>query len=303
LRREKISFEPGDLGTGSVSLVVVTAKLGPWDRVGSLIDVDVAAVSDTKSLTGGILLETELKGLDGQVYAVAKGALSTASWNVSGNAASAIKNHPTVARIPNGANVERQEIADFVQMIDGFQCITLNLRNSDFTTAERIRNVIESQYLNSVFVEDAGTVRVRVPHTISRLDMVSFVDKITSFEVQVDSPAVVVINERTGTIIVGEKVAISPVGISQGALVISVKEIENVSQPSPFSDVGQTAITQDTGLDIREETGSLIPVPKVVTVSELAKALNRIGATPRDLIAIFNGLKEMGALQAELRIM
>ncbi len=303
LRREKITFDPQDLGEGSIAIVAVTSKLGPWDRLGSRIDVDVSTISDAASLTGGILLETELYGLDGQVYAVAKGALSTSSWNAGGAAASAIKNHPTVARIPNGAHVEREEIADFYQVINGMRFVTLNLRNSDFTTAENIRQVIEGKYPSSVYVDDAGTVRVKVPNEIAATDMISFVDKITRLEVDVDSPAVVVINERTGTIIVGEKVAISPVGISQGSLVISVKEIQNVSQPNAFSEVGDTVVTQDTGLDITEEEGYLIPVPRVVTVSELAKALNRIGATPRDLIAIFNGLKEMGALQAELRIM
>lgn len=303
LRREKVAFSTSDLGQGSIAVVAVTAKLGPWSRVGSRIDIDISTISDASSLVGGMLLETELRGLDGQVYAVAKGALSTSSWNASGAAASSVRNHPTVARIPNGAHVEREEISDFVEVINGMRFITLNLRNSDFTTAENIREVIEESFPASVLVQDAGSVKVKVPDNVGKANMISFVDKITTLNVNVDSPAVVVINERTGTIIVGENVAISPVGISQGALVVSVKEIENVSQPQPFSDLGETVVTQDTGLDIIEEEGHLIPVPKVVTVSELAKALNRIGATPRDLIAIFNGLKEMGALQAELRIM
>lgn len=303
LRREKIAFSPEDLGEGSIAVVAVTAKLGPWARLGSRIDVDVSTISDAKSLTGGMLLETELLGLDGRVYAVAKGALSTASWNAGGAAASSIKNHPTVARIPNGAHVEREELSDFIQINNGVRFVTLSLRNSDFTTAQNIREAIEGKYPSSVLVQDAGTIKLKIPQEVQTTDLISFMDKITQMEVDVDSPAVVVINERTGTIIVGEKVAISPVGISQGSLVVSVKEVENVSQPNPFSDSGDTVVTQDTGLDITEEEGHLIPVPRVVTVSELAKALNRIGATPRDLIAIFNGLKEMGALQAELRIM
>lgn len=302
LRREGIVLSRSQLGQGNTALVAVTADLGPWDRVGSTIDVTVSAIGDAGSLVNGMLLATELRGADGQVYAVARGSLSTASWNVEGAAASAVRNHPTIARIPNGAHVEREELSDFVETIGGMRFVTLNLRNSDFTTAEEIRKAIESVFPKSVFVEDAGTIRVKVPDTVNQLRIAEFMDTITQLEVKVDMPAVVVINERTGTIVVGERVAISPVAISQGSLVVTIKESAQVSQPSPFSEVGNTVTVPDTSLNINEEKGYLIPVPRVVTVSELANALNRIGATPRDLISIFTGLKDAGALQAELKI-
>jgi flagellar P-ring protein precursor FlgI len=307
LGREGITFNPSSLASGSIALVAVTAELGPWDRVGSRIDINVSTVGDAKSLQGGILLATELRGLDGQVYAVASvPSISTASWTVesSKTGSKAAKNHPTVGRIPNGAHVERQEIGSFWENIGGSRFITMVLRNSDFGTAERIRQAIETAYPDTAYVQDAGTIRVKVPETVSQRNMVRFVDEITSYDVDVDIPAVVIINERTGTIVVGGNVAISETAIAQGSLVVKVKEQQYVSQPTtPFTEGATTAVVDDTAISVEEEEGHLIPVPNVVTVEQLANALNAIGATPRDLIAIFNALKAAGALQAKLQIM
>jgi flagellar P-ring protein precursor FlgI len=308
-RDSGVVLSPEELQSGNIAVVIVTAQLGPFAREGSSLDVDVSSIGDAESLKGGILLPTPLKGLDGpgldgQVYAVAQGPISISGWTASGDQGSISKNHQTVGRIPNGAIVEREELADFVEYLSGHRYIVLNLRNDDFSTAERIKLAINKIYPLSTVVVDPGTVKVQVPDEISDDEIAGFIDSATSPQVAVDAPAVVVINERTGTIVVGENVGISEVAISQGSLVVKVSETANVSQPTaPFSDAGETAIVPETRIGIDEERGYLIPVPRVVTVSELANALNAIGATPTDLIAIFNALKKAGALQAKLEIM
>ena len=304
LRSSGLVLTPKDLTGGNIAVVMVTAELGPFSREGSLIDADVSAIGDAKSLQGGMLLPTPLKGLDGQIYAVAQGGVSIGGWTVSGEKASITKNHQTVGRIPSGATVEKEEIATFIEYIAGHRFITLNLRNSDFSIAERISKAIEQIYEDSAVVVDAGTIKVKVPSEISREGIAGFIDNITMPDVKVDVPGVVVINERTGTIVVGENVGISAVAISQGSLVVKIKETETVSQPvAPFSDAGTTEIVPDTTIAVEEKDGYLIPVYRSVTVSELANTLNAIGATPTDMIAIFNALKRAGALQAKLVIM
>jgi flagellar P-ring protein precursor FlgI len=304
LRRSGLVLSPTDLTSGNIAVVIVTAELGPFARVGSRIDVDVSAIGDAKSLQGGMLLPTPLEGLDEQVYAVAQGGVSIGGWAAAGDKSSIAKNHQTVGRIPGGAIVEEEEISTFVEYLAGHRLITLNLRNSDFSTAERISNAINDTFPDSTVVVDAGTIQVKVPGEISQAGIAGFIDDITRLEVQVDIPAVVVINERTGTIVVGENVGISAVAISQGSLVIKIKETEIVSQPTaPFSDAGTTEKVPETAIGVEETEGHLIPMSRTVTVSELAKSLNAIGATPRDLIAIFNTLKQAGALQAKLVIM
>jgi len=304
LRRSGMVFDVSDLSSGSLAIVMVTAELGPFDRVDSTIDVTVSTLEDASTLQGGMLLATELKGLDGQVYAVAAGPVSTSGISASGEKASITKNHPTVAVIPGGATVEKQELAGFVEEVAGQRFVAFNLRNKDFATAQNIASSINAAYPGSSTAIDAGTVRVNIPVEITSKDVTAFVDGISQLDAAVDMPAVVVINERTGTIVVGERVGISAVAISQGSLVVKVKETEMVSQPlAPFSNAGTTEKTQDTMIGVQEKTGYLIPVQKVVTVYDLAKALNAIGASPRDLIAIFNMLKKAGALQARLEIM
>jgi len=304
LRDSGLVLDPSDLTGGNIAVVIVTAVLGPFAREGSRIDVDASAIGDAKSLQGGKLLSTPLKGLDGQVYAVAEGGISIGGWTASGDKASITKNHQTVGRIPDGATVEKEELATFVENIAGSRIITLNLRNVDFSTARQISQAINRDYPESAVVVDAGTIKVKMPGEIRQQDIAGFIDDITTPEVQVDAPAVVVINERTGTIIVGENVGISAVAISQGSLVVKIKESEIVSQPTaPFSDSGTTETVQDTEIGVEEQQAYLIPVSRSVTVSELAKSINAIGATPTDLIAIFNALKEAGALQARLIIM
>jgi flagellar P-ring protein precursor FlgI len=304
LRDSGLVLNPSDLTGGNVAVVWVTAELGPFAREGSRIDADVSAIGDAKSLQGGKLLPTPLKGLDGQVYAVADGGISIGGWTATGDKASITKNHQTVGRIPDGATVEKEEIATFVEQIGGERVITLNLRNGDFSTARQVSEAVNKSYPDSAVVVDAATIRVKIPEQVAQEGIAGFIDEITQPEVTVDVPAVVVINERTGTIVVGEKVGISAVAISQGSLVVKIKETEMVSQPTaPFSDSGTTQKVPDTMIGVEESQAYLIPMSRSVTVSELAKSLNAIGATPTDLIAIFNALKKAGALQAKLVIM
>jgi flagellar P-ring protein precursor FlgI len=304
LRDSGIVLSPKDLTGGNIALVIVTAELGPFAHEGSRIDVDVSAIGDAKSLQGGMLLPAPLKGLDDQVYAMAQGGVSLGGWTAGGNEATISKNHQTVGRIPGGAVVEKAEVATFVEAVAGKRFITFNLRNIDFTTAQRISRTINVVFADSAEVVDAGTIRVRVPDNTEQTAIAGFIDNISRLEVVVDMPAVVVINERTGTIVVGENVGISAVAISQGSLVVKVKETEIVSQPTaPFSGAGTTERVPETIVGVEEKEGVLIPVGRSVTVADLARALNAIGATPRDLIAIFNALKKAGALQARLEIM
>jgi flagellar P-ring protein precursor FlgI len=304
LRRSGLVFSPDDIKGGNIAVVGVTAELGPFACEGSRIDVDVSSIGDAKSLQGGKLLMTELSGADGQVYAIASGGVSIGGWTASGDKASITKNHQTVGRIPAGATVEKTETSAFIENLAGHRFITLGLRNNDFSTAQRISDAINQSFPDSAVVVDAGTIKVKIPDSITQTGIAGFIDDITSYEVKVDTPAVVVINERTGTIVVGENVGISTVAISQGSLVIKIRETASVSQPvAPFSDAGTTEVVPETMVGVQEKEGYLIPVPKTVTVSDLAKTLNAIGATPTDLIAIFNALKKAGALQAKLEIM
>lgn len=304
LRDSGLVLSPSDLTGGNVAVVMVTAELGPFDREGARIDVDVSSLGDAKSLQGAMLLPTPLRGLDGQVYAVAQGGMSLGGWSVSGSQASLSKNHQTVGRIPDGAIVEKSELATFIEQAAGLRYLTLTLRNNDFTTAQRISDVINKAYPGIAVVLDAGAIRVGVPLEITAAGIVPFIDEITLKEVTIDTPAIIVINERTGTIVVGENVGISSVAIAQGSLVVKVKETAQVSQPgAAFSEGATTEVIPETALDVEEQSAYLIPLEKAVTVSELAKTLNAIGASPRDLIAIFNALKRAGALQAKLILM
>jgi len=305
LRNANLVLNVDDVTGGNIALVMVTASLGPFSREGSRIDVDVSSIGDAKSLQGGMLLATPLLGLDGEVYAVTRASgISLGGFAASGKQGSVSKNHQTVGRIPDGAIVERAEVADYIETVAGERYLTLNLRNSDFTTAEHIKQAVNAICPDSAIVLDAGSIKIKVPHEIPISENVKFIDSISSLEVKVDMPAVVVINERTGTIVVGENVGISAVAISQGSLVVKVSETGSVSQPTtPFTDGATTEVIPETLISMEEADGHLIPMPQMVTVSELANALNSLGASPTDLIAIFNALKKAGALQAKLEIM
>ncbi len=304
LKDEGMVVSTGDLSGNNIAIVMVTAHLEPFARLNSRIDVEVSSFQDAESLQGGTLLSTLLKGLDGEVYAVAQGAVSLAGWTASGDKASITKNHQAIGVIPGGATVEREEIATFIEYFANKRFITLNLRNVDFSTAGRIGKTINQIYPDCATVIDAGTIRVKVPDKINQEGIADFIADIRKPEIRVDIPAMVVINERTGTIVVGGSVGISSVAISQGSLVVKIKEKYLISQPDTEFTMGATTeIIPDTELSVAEPEGVLIPIPRTVTVAELARTLNAIGATPSDLIAIFHALKKAGALQAKLEMM
>jgi flagellar P-ring protein precursor FlgI len=299
LRRKGLVLNPSELSSKNIASVVVTTELPAFGRRGSHIDVTVSTIGSASSLQGGKLLMTELVGADGQVYAVAQGSLSVGGFAASGEGASVVKNHPTVGRITAGAIVEREEVAEVIENGE----VALLLRNPDYTTATRMAEAISKLYERSSTAADAGTVRIRLPKGIDQSNLSVFLDRVGALTVATDSPALVVINERTGTIIVGENVGVSKVAISHGSLSIVTQEHESVSQPTPFSKTGSTEKTKETEVKAIEGKGTLHVVERTVSVSELARSLNAMGLTPRDLIAIFEALKKAGALQAELRIM
>lgn len=299
LRRKGLVLNPDELSSKNIASVIVTTELPAFGRKGSHVDVTVSTIGSASSLQGGKLLMTELVGADGQVYAVAQGSLSVGGFSAGGEGASVTKNHPTVGRITSGAIVEREELAEIIENGE----IALLLRNPDYTTATRMAEAINKLHEKSSVAVDAGTVRIRLPKGVDRANLSAFLDRIGALTVATDSPALVVINERTGTIIVGENVGVSKVAISHGSLSIVTQERQEVSQPLPFSKTGTTEKTTETEVKAIEGKGTLHVVERTVSVSELARALNAMGLTPRDLIAIFEALKKAGALQAELRIM
>ncbi len=296
LLRMGVTVNPKDVKAKNAASVIVTATLPPFPRNGNRIDALVSAMADAKSLEGGTLLMTPLKGPDGRVYGVAQGPVSIGGFSAGGGGAAVQKNHPTVGRVPNGVLIEREVQVD----INHLESLRFLLKEPDFTVssnaAREINRAMKGGYAQAV---DPSTVVVEVPENY-RGRVVELVRLLEHVEVGIDRPARVVINERTGTVIIGENVTIAPVAIAHGGLTIEVKTDYLVSQPEPFSR-GQTAVVPDTKLNAEEKKAHLMEV-KGATLGEVVRALNAMGVTPRDLIAILQALKEAGALKAELEI-
>jgi flagellar P-ring protein precursor FlgI len=277
---------------------MITADLPPFARVGSEIDVLVSSVGDAKSLQGGTLLLSPLKGSDNRIYALAQGPLLVGGFSASGAAGGGVqKNHPTVARIPGGATIEREIPFQFNTLGE----LTVSLNKPDFTTALRMAGAINSEIGSQVASPtDAGTIRVQVPEPF-RGNLVPLVAELEQIQVRPDNRARIVLSERTGTVVMGEDVRISPVAIAHGNLSVQIKERKNVSQPPPFSQ-GETTVTDETQINVAEENQRLILLSEGTSLGEVVKALNAIGVSPRDLITVFQALHASGALQAELEI-
>jgi flagellar P-ring protein precursor FlgI len=277
---------------------MVIAKLPPFARIGSSIDVNVSSVGDAKSLVGGTLLLTPLRGVDGNVYALAQGAVSVGGFGAGGAAGGSItKNHLLAARIANGATVERE----IPMPLDGKNSLTMTLHQPDFTTAHRISETINASMRGHVAKAlDSGTLQLSIPAEFQQ-NVAKFIADIETLAVAPDTVAKIVVNEKTGTVVIGENVRISTVAVSHGNLSISIKETLNVSQPWPRSG-GETVITPETDIQITEEDSKVIVMPGGATIGELVRALNAIGVTPRDLISIFQSIEASGALQAVLEI-
>lgn len=295
-----IRIDPGDIRAKNVASVMVTATLPPFIRPGSEIDVTLSSIGDAKSLAGGTLLLTPLRGADGNVYAVAQGAVSTGGFVIEGTGGdSAQKNHPTVSTIAGGAIVERAIPFDLFQS----QRVRIVLREPDFTTMTRVVAEINQFFGRPLAAAvDAASVEVPILGEFSR-DPIGFVAQLEQLEVVQDVEARVVVNERTGTIVMGEHVRVSRVALAHGNLSIAIRGETQVSQPSPFAQQGATAIVNNSDVTVGEEVSALSIVGGQVTLGEVVAALNALGATPRDLVSIFTALKRAGALQAELIIM
>lgn len=307
-----------DVKADNVAAVMVTAKLPPFVKYGSKVDVDVSSIGNAKSLLGGTLLMTLLKGADGEIYAVAQGPITIGGFSASGAAGGGVtKNHTTAGRITNGATVEKELPFEFEKT----RMLGINLYQHDFTTSTHLADVINSSIRNvEAKLIDSGSVTVKVKKNVD-MSMVQLVALVENLDVPVDSTAVVVMSEKTGTVVMGENVRISTVAIAHGNLSIQIKEEKKVSQPLPFAPGaafgsaptrgkggvimapgGQTVVTPESQVTVAEEKKQLLVVPKGVTIQEVVRALNAIGVSPRDLITIMQVIKAAGALQADLRI-
>ena len=300
LEKMGVTVQPDDIAdVENVAAVMVTTDLPAFASQGSRIDVLVSSIGDAENLQGGTLLFTPLKGADGSVYAVAQGPVSTGGFTVSGNSGDEVqKNFPTVGRVVGGALVEKEIHSNFNQK----DSLTLALHDPDFTTASRVAQAINRAFFSQLAqTENAGSIQVSVPENYLG-NTVQFVTMIESLGVTPDMVSKVVVNERTGTVIMGENVRISTIAIAHGNLSIQIDESQNVSQPLPFSRGGRTVVTPESDIVVQEGKNPIFLVESGVSIGELVKALNALGVSPRDLIAIFQALKAAGALQAELEI-
>lgn len=310
LERIGMTISESEISVKNVAAVMVTAKLPPFVREGSRIDCTVSSLGNATNLQGGVLLMTPLQAADGKVYAVAQGSVSMGGFNVGdgGSGGSTVqKNHPTVGRIPQGALIEREVASHFSS--EGK--INIVLKEADFTTSTRVAAAINAELIEDkevdnqnlyAYAQDAATVRVKIPETYQQ-NLISLISRLEKVDVIPDSIARIVINERTGTIVAGENVKISTVAVSHGNLTIEITSKYMISQPQPFSYTGSTESVTEQETFVEEEEARLVVLNQGVNIGEVATALNALGVTPRDMIAIFQAMKEAGALQAELIIM
>jgi len=297
LEKMGVSVNAATLKPKNTAAVMVTAKMPSSSRPGSTIDVTVSSMGDAKSLLGGVLLLTPLRGLDGRVYAVAQGSMTIGGYSAEGQAATAQKNITTVARIPNGAIIEREVPFQFNKQ-DG---LTINLYGTpDFGTAmqvvRRINGAVGGPYAKAT---DASTIQMNIP-TKFQNNLVPLMASLENLDVSPDSRARVVVDEKTGTVVLGGSVRLTKVAVAHGNLQIVVAETPQVSQPGPFSQ-GQTVTTPQTNVKVKEQNNRLL-LMEGATLQELVDGLNSVGATPRDLISILRTLKTAGSLHADLEV-
>jgi flagellar P-ring protein precursor FlgI len=296
-----IKVDAKQIKVKNVAAVIVTADLPPFAGVGTTLDVVVSSVGDAKSLSGGTLVMTPLRGPDGLVYAVAQGPITVGGYSFqTARGDSVTQNHPTVGYISNGAIVERAVNFDFSSK----SVVRVYLKNGDFTTAQNIQEQINEFFGKKLATAyDSATIDVDFTSLISQPgELVKQVAKLENLPVTLSRPATVVINERTGTVIVSEEVKVSKVAIAHGNISVIVRQTNRVVQPNPLAE-GQTALEENTDLTVAEEKRVLNEIGGDVPLSELVKALNALGVTPRDLVSIFSALQKSGALNAELVIM
>ena len=281
----------------NVAAVSVHAEMPAFVKPGQTIDITVNSIANAKSLRGGSLLVTPLHGLDGQIYAIAQGNLIVSGFGVQGNDGSKLTvNVPSSGRIPNGATIEK---AVPTQLAQG-DAIVLNLNDPDFTTATRLVQVVNRGIGEDIAtIVDGGSVRVRAPLDITQ--RVAFLSTVENLEIDPGSGAAkVIINSRTGTVVISSNVRVSPAAVSHGSLTVSIKEEQKVSQPSAFSSVGTTTVTTSSTINVDQGSNRMFLFKPGVELEQIVHAVNEVGAAPGDLVAILEALKEAGALQAEL---
>lgn len=292
-----ILMDPRQIRSRNIAVVSVTATLPPFALPGQNADVLVSTLGDAKSLQGGVLLQTALKGANGQTYAVAQGPLTLGGFDGGSAGGSSVRrNITTVARIPDGGIVEQGVPMNFSQ---GGQ-MNLLLRRPDFTTAQRIASALNAKFGNVASPVDGGRVEVTLPESL-RNSPSSFIASMEGLTIRPDTVARVVINERTGTVVMGGRVTIGAAAVSHGSLTVRIDKMTGVSQPGILSGGTTKKVTNDT-VGIEEGTGQILTLPTSSTVEDLAAALNVVGASPRDLIPILQALNEAGALHGELII-
>jgi flagellar P-ring protein FlgI len=320
LSRQGLAMRDKDLKSNNIAAVMVTAVLPPFAKMGAKLDVMVSSLGDAKSLLGGTLLMTPLRGANDEIYAVAQGAVTIGGFLAGGNSnsGSAVgKNHTTVGYITNGALIEKELRYDFEKT----RQLTVNLFQPDFTTLNRLASTVNSRIGDvDVKLVDSGSALVTVKDSYKG-SIVSLLSALENLDVSVDTPAIVVMNEKTGTVVMGENVRISTIAVAHGNLSFQIKEDYNVSQPLPFApggtpgapvetrkgvtmgSGGQTVVTPSTQINVSEEKKSLTVMARGITIQDVVRGLNAMGVTPRDLIQILQTIKAAGALQADLKIM
>ncbi|MEM7219896.1 MAG: flagellar basal body P-ring protein FlgI [Pseudomonadota bacterium] len=282
----------------NVAAVSVHAELPAFAKPGQKIDITVSSIANARSLRGGSLLITPLKGVDGQVYAIAQGNLVVGGIDATGQDGSRITiNVPSVGRVPNGAIVEKAVPSDFAQRAT----VTLNLNTPDFTSAARLAKRINSEIGPATATAlDAMSVEVRAPTDPSQ--RISYLAVLENLEIAPgDAPAKVIVNSRTGTVVIGSNVRVSPAAVAHGSLIVTIKENIGVSQPAPFSE-GETTVVDNSTVSITEEEGRMFLFEPGVSLDEIVRAVNEVGAAPGDLVAILEALKQAGSLHAELLV-
>ncbi len=282
-----------------VAPVAIHADLPPFSKPGQTIDVTVSAIGEAKSLRGGTLLQTFLKGLDGRVYAVAQGSLVVGGLGAEGaDGSKVVVNTPTVGRIANGATVEREVPNSFSQG----ETITFNLNRPDFTTARRLADVVNDLVgPNTAQAMDATSIKVFAPRDPAQ--RVSYLSTIENLEVDPASEsAKIIVNSRTGTIVIGSEVKLRPAAISHGGLTVTIAENQQVSQPNPLAG-GQTAVTNNSTINVQQDPGRMFKLDTGATLDDLVRAVNQVGVAPGDLMAILEALQQAGAIQGQLVIL
>ena len=297
LGRFGLTLPPGvDPKSKNIAAVAIEAELPAFAKPGQTIDITVSSIGDAKSLRGGTLLMSPLKGADGQVYAVAQGSLIVSGLSASGQDGSSLTvNNPSVGRIPNGATVERTVSTPFSEG----NALIFNLHTSDFTTANRMAESINRILgANTAKPIDATSVSVNAPRDAGQ--KVSFASMVENINVAMDdAPARIIVNSRTGTVVINSKVRVQPAAVSHGSLIVTISENPQVSQPAPFSG-GKTVVTPQSDVQVEEGNNHMFVFKPGVSLDEIVQAVNNVGASPSDLVAILEALKSAGALRAEL---